>query len=100
MNLIQDSNGSYKQTGQTVEINNCLSAAVKQANSHLVLIDSFPGVKQQEQWLADALTSELCVRSQTPIIKVVGERARVDIGYFNTLLSMVISGSMSFTILR
>lgn len=88
--LVQAEDGSYKQTGQIIEINNCLSAAVKRANSNLVLINSFPGIEDQEQWLADALKFELSAGNQSHVIKMVGERARVHINYFNCLLSMVI----------
>ena len=63
-NLVQDDDGSYKQTGQTTEINNGLSAAVKRANSNLLLIDSFPDVERQEQWLVDALRRELSSRTR------------------------------------
>ena len=82
--------GSYKQTGQITKVNNCLSAAVRRANTNLVLVDSFPNVGEQEQWLVDALGFELTARNQNHIIKAVGECARVDINYFHCLLSMVI----------
>ncbi|KAF9780632.1 hypothetical protein BJ322DRAFT_1112629 [Thelephora terrestris] len=87
--LIQEDNGSYKQTSQTAEINNCLSAAVKRANSNLLLINSFPDVDQQEQWLVDGLKFELSARTCGHVIKAVGECARVDIDYFYCLLSMI-----------
>ena len=92
-NLVQDGDGFYKQTGQITEINNCLGAAVKRANANLVLIDSFPGVDVQEQWLADALRFELTARGQDHIISAVRERANADINYFHCLLSMVIADS-------
>lgn len=88
--LIRAEDGFYKQTGQIIEINNCLSAAVKRANSNLVLINSFPGIEDQERWLADALKFELSAGNQSHVIKMVGERARVHTNYFNCLLSMVI----------
>lgn len=91
--LIQEDNGSYKQTSQTTEISNCLSAAVKQANSNLLLINSFPDVDQQERWLVDALKLELSTRTCGHVIRAVGECARADINYFYCLLSMVIAGS-------
>ena len=90
-NLIQDSDGSYKQTGQTTEISNCLSAAVKRAHSNLLLINSFPGLEEQERWLTEALKFELPSRTDSPIIQAVGERAKVDLNYFYCLLSMVIA---------
>ncbi|KAF9790875.1 hypothetical protein BJ322DRAFT_1017503 [Thelephora terrestris] len=95
--LIQEDNGSYKQTSQTTEISNCLSAAVKRANSNLLLIDSFPDVDQQERWLVDALKFELSARTCGHVIKAVGERARVDLDYFYCLPSMVIAGSTRHT---
>ena len=88
-NLVQEDDGSYKQTSQTPEINACLGAAVKRANANLVLIDSFPDIDDQEHWLVDALNFELTV-NQSRIVNVVGERARADDNYFNCLLSMVI----------
>ncbi|KAF9782956.1 hypothetical protein BJ322DRAFT_1220044 [Thelephora terrestris] len=87
--LIQAEDGSYKQTGQITEINNCLSVAVKRANANLVLTDSFPDTEVQEQWLADALKFALSPENQSHVITKVGERARVDINYFNCLLSMI-----------
>jgi len=92
--LIQDDDGSYKQTGQITEINNCLGAAVKRANANIVLIGSFPNIDEQEQWLVDALTFELTSRSQSHVIEEVRERARVDVNYFHSLLSMVITDSV------
>ncbi|KAF9791889.1 hypothetical protein BJ322DRAFT_1015835 [Thelephora terrestris] len=87
--LAQAEDGSYKQTGQTIEINNCLSTAVKRANANLVLNDSFPDTEDQEQWLSDALRFALSAGNQSHVINMVGERARVDIKYFNCLLSMI-----------
>lgn len=91
--LVQDGDGSYKQTGQIIEINNCLGAAVKRANANLVLIDSFPDIDEQERWLVDALKFGLTAGSQSHAIKAVEEWARVDGNYFHCLLSMVIAGS-------
>jgi len=91
--LVQDGDGSYKQTGQIIEINNCLGAAVKRANANLVLIDSFPDVDEQERWMVDALKFGLAAGSQSHIIKAVEDRARADSNYFHCLLSMVIAGS-------
>jgi hypothetical protein len=93
--LVQDDDGTYKQTGQTTEISSLLSAAVKRANSNLLLINSFPEVEEQEQWLVDALRLEFSTRAHSHVIKVVGERASVEINYFRCLLSMVmIAGSV------
>ena len=88
-NLIQDSDGSCKQTGQTTEISNCLSAAVKRANSNLLLINSFPDLEEQERWLTETLKFELSSRTDSPIIQAVGERAKVDLNYFYCLLSII-----------
>jgi len=88
-NLVQEEDGTYKQTGQITEISACLGAAIKRANTNLILKDSFPGIEEQEEWLVDALRFELNARSQSCIIDVVGERAKTDINYFNCLLSMV-----------
>ena len=88
--LNQAEDGSYKQTGQIIEINNCLSVAVRRANSNLVLKGSFPDIEEQEKWLADALKFALSTENQGHVISKVEERAKVDINYFNCLLSMVI----------
>lgn len=87
--LIQDDNGSYKQTRQISEINNFLGGVVKRANSNLVLVNSFPDPEQQEQWLVNALNSELAAKNGNHVINAVGERAMADANYFNRLLSMV-----------
>ena len=98
-NLVEDSDGTYKQTGQVTEINNCLGAAVKRANANLVLIHSFPNVDEQERWLAESLNFELAARSQSHVIVAVREWASADINYFHRLLSMVIAGSSAHSLL-
>ena len=95
--LFEDGDGTYKQTGQITEINNCLGAAVKRANSNLVLVNSFPSVDEQERWLVDALGFELTARSQNRTIEAVGERARADGDYFHSLLSMVIADAGTYS---
>ena len=92
-NLLQDGDGSYKQTGQISEINNCLGAAVKRANANLVLTHSFPEIDEQERWLVESLNFELNERSRSRIVTAVRERASVDVNYFHCLLSMVIANS-------
>jgi len=88
-NLIQDDNGSYKQSHQISNINNFLSGVVKRANSNLVLVNLFVVPEQQEQWLVRALDSELAAKNENHIIGMVRERVMADVNYFNQLLSMV-----------
>lgn len=88
--LNQAEDGTYKQTGQIIGVNNCLSVAVRRANFNLVLKGSFPDIKEQEKWLADALKFALSSKNQGHVINKVEERAKVDINYFVCLLSMVI----------
>lgn len=97
--LVRDSDGSYKQISKITEINNCLSAAVKRADSNIVLISPSPGVEKQEQWPVDALKFELYARIRGHVIKVVGERARRtrETDRFYSLLSMEISGASKLT---
>lgn len=89
--LIQDDDGSYKQTSQHPEISAFLSATVKQATINLVLFNAFPSLHVRDLWLVDSLRAELAIRRKTSnIINAVAERVEVDEQYLGSLLSMVI----------
>lgn len=89
--LIQEDDGSYKQTSQHPEISAFLGATVKQATANLILFNAFPSLHTRDLWLVDSLRAELTIRRKTSnIINAVAERVEVDEQYIGSLLSMVI----------
>jgi len=92
--LVQEGNGTYKQTAQHPELNACLSSAIRRATANLVLVDAFPSLHTRDAWALESLKSELSVqRNGSNFINAVASRAEVDEHYLNCLLSMVIPGS-------
>ena len=92
--LVQEENGSYKQTSQHPELNACLSAAVKRANTKLLFVDAFPSLHDRDTWTLDSLRTELSIRRESShFVDAVAKRVSVDEHYLNCLLSMVIAGS-------
>ena len=92
--LVQEENGAYKQTAQHPELNACLGAAVKRANTKLLFIDAFPSLHDRDTWILDSLRAELAIwREGSHFLNAVAERVNVDENYLNCLLSMVIAGS-------
>ena len=89
--LIQEDDGSYKQTSQHPEISAFLGATVKQATANLILFNAFPSLHTRDLWLVDSLRAELAIRRKASnIINAVAERVEVDEHYLGSLLSMVI----------
>ena len=89
--LIQEDDGSYKQTSQHPEISAFLGATVKQATANLILFNAFPSLHTRDLWLMDSLRAELAIRRKASnIINAVAERVEVDEHYLGSLLSMVI----------
>ena len=88
--LVQEDNGTYKQTAQHPELNACLSATVKRANANLVLVDAFPSLLTRDEWVLVSLRMELAARrGSSHFINAVAERVNVDEYYLNCLLAMV-----------
>ena len=92
--LVQEENGSYKQTSQHPEIYACLSATVKRATANLVLVNAFPSLHDRDAWVLDSLMTELLIRQNNSyFIGAVAERVKIDEHYLNCLISMVHSSS-------
>lgn len=90
--LVQEEDGAYKQTSQHPELNTCLSATIKRANTNLVVFDAFPSLHIRYTWLLDSLRLEFAIRRDRSLfINAVAERADVDENYLNCLISMVIT---------
>lgn len=91
-NLIVGDDGRLRQSSQRVEIDTCISKAVRLANTNIFFTDAFPNLQVQNEWLSKSLITVLRDQARMdPVIREVNLRAQQDDGYMSALISMVCS---------